>query len=56
MALTYYDMEKLVQMIYEQKVLESARNLEIREVEVPRSSAPLCDRAPRDVRTSGATI
>jgi len=54
MALTYYDVEKLMQMVYAQKV---ASSLEKVDVEWSRISnrEPACDRVPCRIRPSGAT-
>jgi hypothetical protein len=53
MALTYYDMEKLMRMVYAQKLLSSLEKNEVERSRV-RDREPACDRVPCRVRPSGA--
>ncbi len=54
MALTYYDMEKLMRMVYAQKLSSSLEKIEVEQGRVP-DHKPACDRVPCRVRPSGAT-
>ncbi len=55
MALTYYDMEKLMRMVYAQKLLSSLEKLDVERSRVRRDREPACDRVLCRVRPSGAT-
>ncbi len=54
MALTYYDMEKLMRMVYAQKLSSSLEKIEVERSRV-WDREPVCDRVPCRVRPSGAT-
>lgn len=54
MALTYYDVEKLVRMVYAQKLLSSLEKIDVERSRV-RDRQPACDQVPCRVRPSGAT-
>ncbi len=50
MALTYYDMEKLMRMVYDQKLSASMRKIEIRRSRITWNCVPPCERVPRQIR------
>ena len=54
MALTYYDMEKLMRIVYAQKLANSLDKLEV-ERNRGWNREPGCDRVPCRIRPSGAT-
>jgi len=54
MALTYYDMEKLMRMVYAQKVSSSLEKIEVERSRIS-DREPACDRVPCRIRPSGAT-
>ena len=54
MALTYYDMERLMRMVYAQKVLSSLGKIDLERCRISHRK-PACDRVPCRIRPSGAT-
>ena len=53
MTLTYYDMEKLMQAVYDQKLSTSLRRMGVRRSRVLARVRP-CERVPCRIRPSGA--
>ena len=49
MSLTYYDMEKLSRMVYDEKLSASLRRIEASSSRV-RDCVPPCGRVPRRIR------
>jgi len=53
MVLTYYDMEKLMRMVYDQKLSASLGITEVRRSRV-RDCVPPCERVTCQIHPSGA--
>jgi len=53
MALTYYDVEKLMRMVYAQKVSSSLEKIEVERSRIS-DREPARDRVPCRIRPSGA--